>query len=142
MSGFQSPNHTQVPNDLFDAMGDMKETELKVVMALVRLTLGYHRTRVRKSLSKLEDMTGLSRQGVIDGANAAIERGIVTKTVDGGVTVWEIVVNEIDQPVKNIDQASLQNRPPSIKETKKEKTLGDVIESANKSIDKHFELLR
>ena len=69
--GFQSPNYTQTPNDLFDVlMAGMGDAELRVALAIVRQTIGYHREQVKFSIPKLMAMTGLSRNGVKDGAES------------------------------------------------------------------------
>lgn len=96
MSGFTSPNHTQCPNDLFDVhMLDMSESELKVTLAIIRKTLGFHKKSDPISLSQLQKLTGLSRQAVSDGAAAAIDRGIVELVGTGkrGVLIYGLVIN-------------------------------------------------
>ncbi len=117
MPAFESPNYTQVPNDLFDThMGSMGEAELRVVLALVRQTIGYHRNTVRYSLTKLQQMTGLSRPAVIAGARVAEDHGFITAGHDGGVTTW--LVNVIDQPeevIKLVDQTSKTTLPVLVK---------------------------
>lgn len=75
----QTPNYTQVPNSLFEQMGDMSEAELKVTLAVVRMTIGYHQERKRMSLSYLEQATGLSRSAANAGIKAALERGTVKR---------------------------------------------------------------
>src|SRR3990167_3655585 len=56
---FESPNHTQTPNDLFESlMQQMTEAELKVTLAVIRGTLGYHRDGFDCSLRK---MTAIKR---------------------------------------------------------------------------------
>ena len=118
-TGFKEPNFTQVPNDLFKYMDAMSNQELRVLLALIRLTFGYHRTKVRASITKLQEMTGLSRQGVINGANMAEDRGLVTKITGNGVNQW--VVNVVDQQLVNVvDRSSQRGRPPSIKENIKQ----------------------
>lgn len=88
MSGF-----TKVPNHILDSMADLKPASFKLAMALCRLTYGYHRDSVQISLRKLEGITGLSRQGII---NASNEIGhIFTSNKNGIGTVW--VVNTFDQ---------------------------------------------
>ena len=78
---FESPNHTQIPNDLLGnwkdrgLMADMTASELKVVLAICRLTFGYHRRKVTASLPSLITMTGLSKQAVINGAKAFCSKG-------------------------------------------------------------------
>lgn len=96
MTGFTSPNHTQCPNDLFDVhMLDMKEAELKVTLAIIRKTLGFHKKSDPISLSQLQKLTGLSRQAVSEGAAAAIERGLVEIVGTGkrGVLIYGLVIN-------------------------------------------------
>lgn len=102
MVGFISPNHTQTPNDLFDVyMPDMGECELKVTLAIIRKTLGYHKIQDPISLSQLQTLTGLSRQGVIDGVELAISRGLVEIVGTGkrGVQIFGLVINS-DQSTK------------------------------------------
>ncbi|MDD4986923.1 MAG: hypothetical protein PHQ43_14340 [Dehalococcoidales bacterium] len=87
--GFEDPNYTQIPNQLLGhwkggvyivgQMADMRETELKVCLALCRETFGFHRDAAAASLSWLEKATGLSRQGVIDGINSLMKRGLFDK---------------------------------------------------------------
>lgn len=108
-AGFASPNHTQTPNDLFDLhMRDMEETELKVVLALTRQTLGYHRKHVRYSINKLMEVTGLSRNGVKKGCLAAEKRGLFERTnkEDQGAAEWNLVIQEsnYDQGGSTSDQ--------------------------------------
>jgi phage replication O-like protein O len=97
LKGFQSPNYTQVPNDLFDTiMADMEGAELKVVLAIVRQTIGYHRDRSKYSMAKLAILTGLSHRSVVDGALAAESRGLIQRTNPGsqGSAEWEVIIND------------------------------------------------
>jgi len=122
---FESPNYTQVPNDLFDIeMSKMGYAELKVVLAVCRYTFGYHQTERRISLTKLEAMTGLSRPAVIQGAIEAESHGHIKRYKDGGVTLW--VVKVLNQPVKLLYQTSKATLLPSIKETIKETNLKKI----------------
>jgi len=144
---FQDPNYTQIPNDLLGSllggravnegyMSEMGLSELKVVLAICRLTFGYHQEERRASLTLLQKFTGLSRQGVLDGAEAAEKRNLLTREQDGGVTLWRVLVNKIDQSdkvvngvdrlVNGVDQTGQQSRPPlrkkPLKKDQKEKT--------------------
>ncbi len=92
MSGFESPNYTQVPNDFFDMIGDMGHAEIKVVAAVLRQTFGFHRGAFRMSITDMEKSTGLSRQAVQDGAESAEGRGVLLREQDGGVTLWRVNV--------------------------------------------------
>jgi len=92
--GFASPNYTQTPNDLFEIMmRDMDCAELKVVLAIVRLTYGYHRTFCKAGIKDLRKMTGLSYGGVVLGAKYAERRGVIRRTNPNDKTKaeWEII---------------------------------------------------
>lgn len=96
MSGFDKPNFTMTPNMLFDElMKDMSEAELKVTLAIVRKTFGYHKQRDQISLTQLEELTGLSRRACVDGVEAVITRGLVQRGESGkrGITTFELVIN-------------------------------------------------
>jgi len=111
MTGFSSPNHTETPNDLFDVhLKDMGEAELKVVMAIVRLTRGFHKDTVKASISKLTNITGLSKQGVIDGAKEAEKHGFIIKIggEKGEKNQWQL--NYSDEVVNQVDNGSQAGR--------------------------------
>jgi phage replication O-like protein O len=108
MTGYAPPNYTQTPNDFFDThMADMGECELKVTLAIIRKTLGFHKKHDPISLSQLQTITGLSRQGVIDGVEKALERGIVEIVGTGkrGITIYGLVIN-FDQ-LDMVDQSKI-----------------------------------
>lgn len=115
--GFESPNYTQVPNDLFAIMSQMEDTELRVTLAITRLTIGYHRDQAKFSIAKLATMTGLSREGALTGAKAAELRGTLRRTNPDEITSaeWEMVVTPPtirgveDQPLQ-----PLEGTPPII----------------------------
>ncbi len=72
----EEPNYTQVPNLLFEHMAEMTEAELRCMLAIVRKIIGYHKDGPEAlSYSQLEKLTGMSRQGVIQGIEKAITRG-------------------------------------------------------------------
>ena len=58
-TGFADANYTKMPNDLFEMMSDMKDTELRVIIALCRFTFGYHRNSASASIADLQKWTGL-----------------------------------------------------------------------------------
>ncbi len=97
MSGFTSPNHTQVPNDLFTMMASMGEAELKIVLCAIRQIFGYHKDKPEAiSYSQFEIMTGLKRAAVATGIKAAIKRGVLRIAGKGtrGINLYELVVND------------------------------------------------
>lgn len=93
--GYDKPNWTQTPNELLDDhMADMGEAELKVVLAVIRATFGWQKDSDCLSISQLEEMTGLSNRGVIDGTRAAMERGVIDRAKDGQTHRYWIVFND------------------------------------------------
>jgi len=126
----EKPNYTQVPNVILDIfMSEMEGSELKVTLAIARQTFGYHRDRHNLSLSDLQKLTGLSRQGVVNAVDALMKCGLITRS-DGkrGGFFYEInveptsqmngLVNSVDQstsqisrlePVNSVDQSSQMN---------------------------------
>lgn len=111
------PNYTQIPNIILDDfIMCMGASEFKVVMAISRQTFGYHRERHKMSISMLQGLTGLSRQGVINGVAAGIERGVIDREADGdGFTYALNIADSASQknglPLVNVvDQASQKNR--------------------------------
>ncbi len=91
---FQSPNFTPIPNDFFDMAPDMTEAEMRVTLFLMRHTFGYHREVVRMSIEKVMAGTRMSKHGVRDGASAAEERDTIARSVDDGVTLWIVRVED------------------------------------------------
>ena len=75
MCGFESPNYTQAPNDFFSMLPDMSEAEIRVTLVMIRQTFGFHRDGFKMGVTKLANAAGLSRQGALDGAKAAEDRG-------------------------------------------------------------------
>lgn len=91
--GIPKPNYTQVPNVLLDdMMKDMKEAELRVVLAICRQTFGWHRKSKKMSLSYLADATGMTSKGVIGGIKDGIERGIINKKKDRDSWRYNLVI--------------------------------------------------
>jgi len=128
--GYSKPNYTQIPNELLEVhLPKMKEAELKVVLAIARATFGWHKEKDKLSLSQLMERTGLTRQGVVNGIQDGIERGIIHREESGMGFFYSLIfndelVNEVDQltdeVVNKIDQStkktSQPNRPELVNE--------------------------
>lgn len=147
MTGFSKPNYTQTPNELFDIlMAQMTEAELRVVLVAVRKTLGYHRDYDAISLTQFENMSGLSRQAVIDGIEAAKERGLLRELDERGVRgvkFYELVIlgdqsteaTSTGQPIRPVDpptsQRSRHTKEKTPKKKEKEKEIPPDGENAD-----------
>ncbi len=96
-NGFISPNYTQAPNEWFDNLLPlMGYAETKVSAAIIRQTLGWHKTRCECGLARLAKLTGLSERHVIVGAEQAEARGYIRRLNKGSGkrqrTIWELVI--------------------------------------------------
>lgn len=146
-TGYPAPNYTQVPNILLEEHAPkMTEAELRVVLAIVRQTFGWHRRSWQISLTELCEMTGLSRQGVINGIDAGIERGIIARTPHGQGYVYELIISP-ETPVNEVDQnkstgqrsrpagkkTSQRSRPALVNEV--DQLPPDLNKDLNKGID-------
>jgi len=97
IGGFASPNYTQTPNDLFDELlPGMGLAELKVVLAIVRHTFGYHREEIRLSIRDLARFTGMTAKSVMEGAEQAESHRLIERYQNGNkTTLWRAVVSVI-----------------------------------------------
>lgn len=117
---YLAPNFTQIPNLLLEEhIKLMTEAEMRVALAIARKTFGWHKRQDRLSLSQLMEWTGMSRQGVINGIEAGITRGIIRREQDGQGYLYELVI--IDGQVNEIDQSkstetSQRSRPELVNE--------------------------
>jgi phage replication O-like protein O len=95
------PNYTQLPNIILDSMAFMKESELRVVLAIARKTFGWHKVSDQISLTQLEALTGLSRSAVVAGITAGMERGVIERTPHGKQSfLYHLLVVSDDQFTK------------------------------------------
>lgn len=87
-----APNHTQSPNVFYDEW--IKEisslAELKVVEVVIRGTFGWHRERVKMSLTGIQEATGLSKSSTQDGVKRALKDGYIERVKDGRSFSYEI----------------------------------------------------
>lgn len=88
--GFSTPKTTAVPDDVFDVIApELTESELRVLLYIVRRTFGFKRDRDAISLSQMVDGittregrvldrgTGMSRRGVMIGCAGLVDKGII-----------------------------------------------------------------
>lgn len=126
MTGFQAPNYTQVPNDYFDLVMEMTESENKVLAVLLRTTLGYHRDEIKLSIRELARITHLDPKSVMNGARKLEERGLIERTVGKITTVtrWRVVIEDPklwEKIVKTVPVSQYGNEtPPLIKKERKD----------------------
>lgn len=100
-----TPNTTQTPNNLFDQeMKKMSESELKIVLTIIRATLGWiqdSKTGMRKqedwiTISQLIDKTGLSNTSISEAINSCVKNNWIEVRDKNG--------NILDTPQKRTGQ--------------------------------------
>lgn len=140
MSGFQAPNYTQVPNDFFELARDMDKAELKVLLALIRETFGYHRDSCEMSIRQLARAAGLTPRNAYAGAEKAIQRGLIEKIVSStNTTTWRAVVERDTARVRRGYSAVSPHKSKSpvkeIKETIKENHDDDALRQISRAYE-------
>lgn len=114
--GFAIPEHTQTPNSFFDVtLPQIKSIgELKVLLAIMRQTFGWRKFSDTISMSQLVKITGLSRQGVVNGLQLGLEHGFIERTAQGQSFSYSLkLVKQVDQSSKLTSQ---EDRPEVVKE--------------------------
>lgn len=125
MCRIKRPNYTQVPNDILGdlttegiqpgILAELGYADLKVLLAIIRLTFGYHKTDVRVSLTNLATLTGLARDKVVDGIKRLEDAKLVVAERYQGVNKYRLLVAEGYQ-------TGSETLPPSKKEKKESNT--------------------
>jgi phage replication O-like protein O len=118
--GFQCPNTTQIPDDIFDSlMPTLSGSELKVLLYICRRTFGFRNDSDRISLAQiahgittktgkvLDHGTGLCKRHVINALKSLEKKNIIiTRTVD------ETGLNDVNTYSLNITAANHAEEPP------------------------------
>ena len=138
---FQSPNYTQTPNDLFDLhMANMSGGELKIVLAAVRKTIGFHKKREAISISQFQEMTGLSRRHVISAIDEAVAHGYIKEVGTGrrGTKKYELSIKEHTATSEIIAPVLVQKGNQSDTATSEIIAPTKEISTKRKEINKHI----
>lgn len=133
MSGFESPNYTQSPNDFFKMVPEMSDAELRVTLVMIRQTFGFHREGFKMGITKLAKAAGLSPQGARDGAAAAEKRGTFRRSNPDAITEaeWELVVplQPVEYPLQPVEGTPLTSGGQvGVKEKKERVKKGDLLD--------------
>lgn len=76
---------TRIPNRILDEhIKHLKACELKVLLVVLRQTVGFHKRRDWLSRSQMEKKTGLSRRSISEALNGLISRGLLQVTDESG----------------------------------------------------------
>jgi len=82
----QIPNHTQIPNEILDETHLYSESELKVILAICRKTIGWHKQEDNISFSQIAEITGLSSASISKALKELEEIRLITVTRKDGIT--------------------------------------------------------
>lgn len=124
--GVDKPNYTQIPNLILDdIMRYMDGAELKVTLAIARQTFGFHREKIKLTISDIEELTSLSRPSVTTALDVGIRRNMIRRdTESDGKFSYSLVINDEvlatskkNLPVKRFyREGSKDILPPTVKE--------------------------
>ncbi len=129
--GFSGPNGTIVPDDVFDLLAPrLKESELRVLLYIVRRTFGFGKSADAISLSQLtrgiktrdgrtlDYGTGMSRKAVIAGVKGLVNKGIITverrrtEKGDTDTNIYKLRFRNDKPPVTEGDPPGGLSTPP------------------------------
>lgn len=126
--GLKAPNHTQIPNEIFDEwLPKLGLAELKVLMVIMRKTFGWHKIRDRISLGQLEKLTGLERRHILKATKTLSEKGLISKIVEGKLGTQETYYELVIEDCSNNSYQCPKDPPPSVFETPTKETLKENI---------------
>ena len=95
----KAPSYFQCPNELVDHwLPFLKETELKVLLVIIRKTFGWNKKRDRISNSQLAQITGLAIDKAREAAKSLADKGVILRETFGNPgqqeTYYELVIIE------------------------------------------------
>jgi hypothetical protein len=91
----------------------MEESELRVVLVIARQTFGWHRQSDRITVTQLMTKTGMARQSVLNGIEAARKRELVERTQVGPQAYsYELRISMPEpKPVSSLDRSNDETGP-------------------------------
>lgn len=110
------PNHTQIPNVIIDQhMSELSHAQFKVLMAICRKTIGWHKQSDYISISQIVELAGVSNKTVVGAIKQLEKKGfIVTQKTNRSTTLITInyeVTSVLSTPT------SVTITPPSVVST-------------------------
>lgn len=122
------PNYTQVPNSVIDTMmGTLSGSEFKVLIAVCRKVIGWHKTSDAISYSQLKKLTGLENSACAEALKKLESLGCVSIDRTPGKT------NRIDL---NVDTSLESGEEPLRKAESTSPKSGETKETPQKKLSK------
>ncbi|WP_288982304.1 TonB-dependent receptor, partial [uncultured Flavobacterium sp.] len=79
------PNTTQVPNIIIDNMSKFSNTELRILLLVVRKTIGWHKETDYLTYNQIQSISGIkSNKSVSVAVNNLVDRGFVSRVSKSG----------------------------------------------------------
>lgn len=114
--GWGAPGWTQTPNELFALAPHLTESELRVLLHIIRQTYGWQKRSDAISISQLVDATGMSRRGVINGTAGLRDKRLIVIdqdiTPDGDQATNVYSLRFSDEAMQEVHNGSARNAPP------------------------------
>lgn len=148
------PNYTQIPNLLLDELlPSLSEKELKVLLYIMRRTLGFHKKKDGISISQLckgiegkDKGTGLSNRAVIDALDRLNERQLIIlekkerKTTKISLRIEELPYEKSSQAQTLTGEKSSQVPYEKSSQTKERERNKDILSQPKVDDEKEFSL--
>jgi hypothetical protein len=117
------PNTTQTPDIILDNMQDFSDTELRVVLVVVRATLGWRKSADWLTRSQIERRTGRGHTAICNAITSLVERGFILVCDENGIELATPAARKsvgerhaklifrlnTERPVQNVDKPCPKN---------------------------------
>lgn len=134
------PNYTQIPNDYFEViMQTLNGSENIVLLAIMRKTFGWQKTKDKISYTQLEKMTGIGSYSTIKKALSALEeKGLIISEKSGKYISYEINIETTTETVDVENNNDYRNCSDTITETVviKPKTTTETVDTKESNLNK------
>lgn len=150
--GFSSPNWTQIPNKLIDEyMSELKGSELMIMLAICRKTIGWHKQCDDISGSQLAEITGLARETISRSVQSLEEKNlIIANRKQGCCSTYEVVrdpeeakkcnKNDDEPVIKDHRRCDKRSQEPVTKDHTQKKGLNKEKEIYSDEFEKFWDL--
>lgn len=121
---------TRIPNTLLDiALPKLGYAELKIILVIIRKTIGWNKRRDQISLSQFEELTGLTRRNVSRAIVRLRDAGLIRQYRVGQKSYFEVNIDAgIDASVEEIpDTASITKIPVLVSQGIQSSITGDTV---------------
>jgi phage replication O-like protein O len=147
----QTINYTQIPNEILDNMSELSDVELRVLLAICRKTIGYHKDTDRISHGQLQKITGLSVHGIKTAREKLIKKGLITYEITGSgknTETWYDINISSGDTLDNANVSSGDIKKPSnispedtTKESKKRNNINKYAEFVSMTEEEYNKLI-